>query len=197
MKISGVPILNLTQHAGTPEQIAQGLFEPTDKEAVRAALTFTAQEILDDKIVNEKIQSLCAIAQSHCARTIARKKENEDARALRILENRIVFLEKVAAEFGEAESALKKARSEYPALEEAAYQSASIWAKATQLEHVLIGGLPSLMAPLQEALDGYGFIPVYAHSDRVSVDSPQTDGTVKKTAIFQHQFFYPAFSQPF
>lgn len=42
-------ILNLTQHVATPEQVAQGVFEPADKTAVQALLTFntlpTGEEI--------------------------------------------------------------------------------------------------------------------------------------------------------
>lgn len=33
-------ILNLTQHNATPDQLASGVVEPTDKAAVQAALTF-------------------------------------------------------------------------------------------------------------------------------------------------------------
>ena len=35
-----------------------------------------------------------------------------------------------------------------------------------------------------------GIQAVFAHSDRVSEDQPQADGSVKKVAIFRHQFFY-------
>lgn len=40
-------ILNLTQHAATHEQVAQGVFEPTNKELVQRLLTF-------DKLPNFK-----------------------------------------------------------------------------------------------------------------------------------------------
>lgn len=59
-------------------------------------------------------------------------------------------------------------------------------------KRVLIGGLPAMMRPLVNILENKNYIPMFAHSDRVSVDQPQADGSVKKVAVFQHQFFYPA-----
>lgn len=116
-------LINLTQHAGSTEQVSQGLIEPQDKGAVQRLLTFTGEDILAQKI---------------------------EARAESL-----------------AELALKEGATA-----------------------ALVGGLPALMGPLCAALEDRGIAPVFAHSDRVSEDQTQPDGSVKKVAIFRHQFFY-------
>ena len=55
--------------------------------------------------------------------------------------------------------------------------------------HAMIGGAPFLMGPLEVALKKFDIIPVYAFSVRDSVDVKQADGSVKKTAIFNHGGF--------
>lgn len=59
-------------------------------------------------------------------------------------------------------------------------------------KQALIGGLPALMGPLVEALRARGIVPVFAHSERVSEDKVQPDGSVRKVNSFRHEFFYPA-----
>jgi hypothetical protein len=51
---------------------------------------------------------------------------------------------------------------------------------------VMIGGAPYLMGPLERALLGAGFTPVYAFSKRESVEVTADDGTVRKNSIFKH-----------
>lgn len=53
----------------------------------------------------------------------------------------------------------------------------------------MIGGAPFFMSALEGALLGYSVKPIYAFSVRESVDAVQTDGTVKKTAVFRHRGF--------
>lgn len=53
----------------------------------------------------------------------------------------------------------------------------------------MIGGAPYLMAPLEKALADHGVRPVYAFSQRVSVEAQQPDGTVLKTNVFKHVGF--------
>lgn len=55
--------------------------------------------------------------------------------------------------------------------------------------YAMIGGAPFLMGPLEVALKKFDIIPVYAFSVRDSVDVKQADGSVKKTAIFNHGGF--------
>lgn len=54
------------------------------------------------------------------------------------------------------------------------------------ITRVMIGGAPYLMGALEKALRECGFTPVYAFSKRESVEQPQPDGSVKKTAVFRH-----------
>lgn len=57
---------------------------------------------------------------------------------------------------------------------------------------VMIGGAPYLMGPLEAALRARGLIPVYAFSQRESVEETQPDGSVRKVNIFRHSGFVAA-----
>ena len=48
----------------------------------------------------------------------------------------------------------------------------------------MIGGMPSFMEHFPYALRSYGIDRVYAHTDRISVDVPQPDGSVVKRSNF-------------
>lgn len=50
----------------------------------------------------------------------------------------------------------------------------------------LVGGAPYLMGALETALKERGIQPLYAYSQRESVETINTDGTVVKTAVFKH-----------
>lgn len=52
--------------------------------------------------------------------------------------------------------------------------------------HAMIGGAPYFMPFVEKALKGYGFVPVYAFTERQSVDETQPDGSTKKVSIFKH-----------
>ena len=58
-----------------------------------------------------------------------------------------------------------------------------------EITAAMIGGAPYLMAPLERALMKIGVTPVYALSDRVSVEETQPDGTVRKVTVFRHAGF--------
>ena len=58
-------ILNLTQHVATPEQVAAGVIEPQDKEAVRKLLTFT--ELPSGSVIGERAVKLADIAEADTA----------------------------------------------------------------------------------------------------------------------------------
>jgi hypothetical protein len=55
--------------------------------------------------------------------------------------------------------------------------------------HVMIGGAPYLMAPLENVLMKDNRVPVYAFSVRESVEQIQSDGSVVKSNIFRHKGF--------
>ena len=50
----------------------------------------------------------------------------------------------------------------------------------------LIGGAPYLMGALEQKLKERGIQPLYAYSQRESVETINSDGSVTKTAIFKH-----------
>lgn len=56
----------------------------------------------------------------------------------------------------------------------------------------MIGGAPYYMAPLERALKARGIQPLYAFSQRESVEQTQPDGSVRKVAVFRHLGFYKA-----
>lgn len=58
-------------------------------------------------------------------------------------------------------------------------------------QRVLIGGAPFLMHPLCQALSERHMAPVFAFSQRESVEETLPDGSVVKRSIFRHQGFVP------
>lgn len=56
-------------------------------------------------------------------------------------------------------------------------------------ERVMVGGAPFFMSALERELKAAGYTPVYAFSERVSVDVTQPDGTAVKTSRFAHKGF--------
>ena len=64
-------ILNLTQHNSSPEQIEQGLIEPSDKTLVKELLTLrvsSAEEMRN--AIDTKVQHLLNVADAHKPTTI-------------------------------------------------------------------------------------------------------------------------------
>lgn len=55
--------------------------------------------------------------------------------------------------------------------------------------HAMIGGAPYLMGGLEKALKEKGITPLYAFSERVSVETTDPNGQVVKTSIFKHKGF--------
>lgn len=53
-------IVNLTQHMATPEQVSAGVFEPADKDKVKALITFTSAPESAD--MAERAEELARIA---------------------------------------------------------------------------------------------------------------------------------------
>lgn len=58
-------ILNLTQHAATPEQVEAGVVEPDEKARVQALLTFSAIPSLDE--IYERAEAIADVASRHGA----------------------------------------------------------------------------------------------------------------------------------
>lgn len=57
---------------------------------------------------------------------------------------------------------------------------------AAKAEAAMIGGAPYFMVPLEAALKRAGVRVLFAFSARVSDDTVQADGSVKKVQIFKH-----------
>ena len=58
--------------------------------------------------------------------------------------------------------------------------------------HAMIGGALWLMAPLAAALREQGIDPVFAFSIRETEEQVQSDGSIRKVAVFRHAGFVPA-----
>ncbi len=58
--------------------------------------------------------------------------------------------------------------------------------------YAMIGGAPFFMSILESSLKARGVRPVYAFSQRKSVDEKQLDGSLRKVAVFKHLGFYEA-----
>ena len=54
----------------------------------------------------------------------------------------------------------------------------------------MIGGAPFFMAILEDELKKQGIKPVYAFSQRESIDKEMPDGSVQKINVFKHIGFY-------
>jgi len=115
-------ILNLTQHAATVEQVAQGVIDLTgdDLATMKALLTFVG--LPSAETVHERAYEVAKLAQAH------------------------------------------------------------------DVESVMIGGAPFFMGALERALQKRGIKPLYAFSERVSVEKV-IDCVVVKTNEFKHMGF--------
>jgi hypothetical protein len=58
---------------------------------------------------------------------------------------------------------------------------------------VMIGGAPFFMSALERALDDESMRPLYAFSERVSVEKTDDAGRVVKTNVFKHAGFVEVF----
>jgi len=59
----------------------------------------------------------------------------------------------------------------------------------TDAKKAMIGGAPFFMGYLETALKSVGIQPLYAFSQRVSVETTAEDGTVTKQNVFKHMGF--------
>lgn len=78
-----------------------------------------------------------------------------------------------------------------PSVEEIQQRALLLAAIAVQsgCKKAMIGGAPFFMSALESALKAQGIAPVYAFSQRESVESIQSDGSVVKTNMFKHVGF--------
>ena len=72
---------------------------------------------------------------------------------------------------------------------ERAAQALAWAADASGADAAMIGGAPFLMAALEERLKALNIKPLYAFSQRESVEETQPDGSTRKVNIFRHLGF--------
>lgn len=78
----------------------------------------------------------------------------------------------------------------YSDIRSRAHEAAIIISKVAEKgDKVMIGGASFFMGALESALKEVDLVPVYAFSERVSVDTIQPDGSVIKTSKFVHKGF--------
>ena len=124
-------------------------------------------------------------------------KEPEETQALNLTQHQ-ASAEQVAA--GVVESAEKSAVQAVltfdaiPSIEEIQQRALLLAAIAAQsgCKKAMIGGAPFFMSALESALKAQGIAPVYAFSQRESVETVKDDGSVVKSAVFRHVGFVEA-----
>lgn len=153
-------ILNLTQHPATPEQIKAGVVDVPSEQRPRLTALLTFP-----------------------AKDLA---DNPSA-AYQFIESRARSLvsEFVLPELMSRASALL-AEGGYTAF---GPEALTLLRPGTVTVEVMIGGASFFAAPLERALLDVGAQPLYALSERESVEEVLPDGTVKKIGVFRHLGF--------
>ena len=68
-------------------------------------------------------------------------------------------------------------------------EALALLAAGTGCESAMIGGAPYFMSYLERALMSVGVRPLYSFSVRETEEQVQSDGSVKKVAVFRHSGF--------
>lgn len=78
--------------------------------------------------------------------------------------------------------------NDIPTGEEMAQRAADLADLVSQspCRSVMIGGAPYFMSYLEFSLRAAGITPLYSFTKRETVETPNEDGTVTKTAVFKH-----------
>ena len=165
-------ILNLTQHAATEEQTSAGVVDFTgdDRETLTRLLTVPAATLVGG-LARVDIQ-----------------------RRVDTIVSRLVLPELEHAARSIALSWWQAGEQGYaPPTGGEAFDRMTGFARNSGLK-AMIGGLPAMMRPLEEALVAVGVMPVYAVSERESVEQTMPDGSVRKVNVFRHVGFYAPYA---
>src|SRR5690606_30154038 len=73
-----------------------------------------------------------------------------------------------------------------PTKEELEERAKAIAMLVTRCLAAMIGGAPYLMPALERALKEEGVMPLYAFSERVSLEELLADGSIRKINVFKH-----------
>lgn len=160
-------IINLTQHPATPDQIAAGVVDVTDRERLSRLLTVQVGGPDGFASMRPTVQA-----------------DFLSRRAWEIVANYVL---PVVAEV---------TRDYLAAFAQDGYlpetQTDLLNARTMPRGQAMIGGFAPLMAVLIQMLRESGCDPLYSLSDRVTVEETLPDGAVRKTQVFKHLGFYPA-----
>lgn len=156
-------IINLTQHAATPEQKAQGVVDVADRQRLQELLTISVSELLADADIEG------SMLEDRATDIVVEFVSQEIAKT-----QRGVILEWV-------DGGQRGGSDWFTTLH---------FLKRPKVA-AMIGGAPWFMPFLQKELERAGATWHYALSDRVSIEETQEDGTVKKSSVFQHVGFWP------
>jgi hypothetical protein len=155
-------ILNLTQHAATPDQLTAGVIDldPARQATLRDLLTVDVEKV-----------------------SLSYLPDHLDSRVDGILS--LIWPELRDGTY----NACREAVDLYEIAEDtfAGYNAA----RGPVLE-AMVGGMPALVDRLVKRLRSIRCRPLYALSNRVVVEQAMPDGTVRKTAEFRHVGFIAA-----
>lgn len=79
--------------------------------------------------------------------------------------------------------------NEIPTIEDMKQRAERIASLSQGYTYAMIGGAPYFMSTIEHALKCRGITPLYAFSQRVSVETSNPNGSVTKTFVFKHEGF--------
>lgn len=158
-------IINLTQHAATPDQVAVGVVDVKDRARLSELLTCDTTAVMSAS-GSEYLRAKAAAIITEFVRPVQLKQADD------LLGNEWSCGSQNAAPPLKGVEALNAVREAFTI-------------------HVMVGGAPYLVDELRRQCAEIGVICHYALSERVSEDVPQPDGSVKKIQVFKHAGFYP------
>lgn len=160
-------IINLTQHQATPEQLAVGVVDlpPDQRKHLRELLTVPASEVLGLAWEGSSLRRVLDIVELAFPSVL-------EAQA------------RLFASEGGRDCGLGVTTQ---------CHQHDVWHLARNAYGVkaMIGGAPFLVPLIAAELRKFGIEPLLAVSDRITVEEPQPDGTVRKVAVFRHAGFVP------
>ena len=160
-------IINLTQHEATKEQVAAGVvdFVGEDRELLTRLLTVQASTLVS------------ALAHEDMKRRVD------------TIVSQFVLPELERAAGAIALAWWQAGEQGYgPPSSVEAFDRISRFNRDSGVK-AMIGGLPAMMRQLEDALTRVGVTPVYAVSERDSIEQMQADGSVRKVNVFRHVGF--------
>ena len=163
-------IINLTQHAATPAQKAEGVVDVEDREMLSRLLTISFE---GTGIAPKNLPEAAAIRAAAIIEEFVTPVQVAQIRAY------------LRSEYEAGYAAVAPSYSD---------PSADILNRHREAATVrcMVGGMPTLTDELVRQLKALGHVPLYAVSERRSVETVREDGSVQKTQVFQHLGFVPA-----